>query len=132
MKIDGSVGYRPLDKLNRTKGSGKADFAEDIKKSVKSAEEQGKASGVLIPQSRNDSDSAVLNLRAAASHQASAKDAVKVLTRKVLEQPEAVNQRVEEIRNLIAKGGVQAYFATVDSEKVAERLMGSGVLDDLI
>jgi anti-sigma28 factor (negative regulator of flagellin synthesis) len=69
--------------------------------------------------------------------QLSAKNAVKQsvlqpVVSKVLDDPEPFNQRVAEIKKLISEGGVEAYFNTVDSEKIAQRLLNSGVLDDLI
>jgi len=131
MKIDGSVGYRHLDKVQRNQNTEKSSFAETIKKSVKSAEEPTVKDNLVLPQANKDLGAAHFHLSNQGA-QTSSKEVARTMARKILEMPEESNSRVDEIKALIAKGGFQAYFDTVDSEKLAERIVGSGVLDDMI
>jgi anti-sigma28 factor (negative regulator of flagellin synthesis) len=122
----GSPGFRPLEQPKKAKKNQQADFKESLKKTEvkKDSAEFGNNikpstpdySRFQVPAKRTDNDSVEVGS----------------VVKKVMEQPEQVNERVQEIKKLIDEGGYQAYFKTVDSEKVAERLLGSGQFDDLV
>jgi anti-sigma28 factor (negative regulator of flagellin synthesis) len=119
---------RPLDTIKKnSKKEGVKSFDDSMKK-VAVQKDSAQISGNLRPAMNSDYSSL---------GQLSAKNAVKQsvlqpVVSKVLDDPEPFNQRVAEIKKLISEGGVEAYFNTVDSEKIAQRLLNSGVLDDLI
>lgn len=126
MKIDSSTGFRPLEKpTRRNKPEGAGRFT-DAMNQVPSGKEN-KATEISSVNTLNRPEAAPLNLG-----KPGAVANTDALVRRVLDAPETARTRVKEVQELISQGGIQAYFDTVDSEKVAERLLDSGVLDDMI
>lgn len=129
----GSSGVlRPLEPLKKNnKKEEVKDFADSLKKAAvqkDSAQISGSTSGAK-PQAMNNDYSSLAML---AVQNTAKQNAAQATVAKVLDNPEPFNQRVEEIKKLISEGGVEAYFRTIDSEKVAQKLLNSGILDDLI
>ncbi len=127
MKIEGSSPYRPADQVKRAKKTDKS-FEGTLQKSKKA---QNTDSVNLGGSNLSSVQSGYTAMPTRASSQGGPNSAVDPIVRQVLDSPEAANSRVQEIKRLISEGGAEAYFKTVDSEKVAEKLLNSGVLDEI-
>lgn len=134
IKITGTPVFHPgTDQSKRVKKSG-VDFDETLKKSeAPKANENAdsvKLTGNLnIPQGGYQPP---VNTTSAMNPQDSIQAEVKALSSQVLSSEVEANQRVQEIKDLIEKGGAKSYLDSIDSEKVAERLLNSGLLDDIV
>ena len=132
IKVTGTPPIRPAaDQSKRVKNTG-ANFEDSLKTNE-------------APKVKNNSDSVKLSssvtnnsggyqpppLRPSIANQSSSAD-LKTMSDRVLASDVEVNKRVQEIKDIIAKGGAKAYLDSVDSEKVAQRLLNSGILDDIV
>ena len=128
MKIIGNSPNHHVDNTKRSKAK-RADKASGFENPLQSKKSVGDSVKIGSNPSPVNTSYAPPTFRRADS--SSPKSQVDPIVREVLNSPEEANSRVDEIKKLIDEGGVDAYFKTVDSEKVAERLLNSGVLDDL-
>jgi len=129
IKIGGNTPFRPpVDNTKRSNKTDKTSFEDTLKKSAKVSKDSVDISST--PKPAASYTPAPTAAQAAPQTNQSRVDSAEV--QKVLDSPEQANERVEEIKRIISEGGAQAYFNTVDSEKVAERLLNSGILDDSI
>jgi anti-sigma28 factor (negative regulator of flagellin synthesis) len=126
MKIDGSSPYRPADQVKRAKKTEKS-FEGTLKQSKKTQN----TDSVNLGSNLSPVKSNYTAMHTRASSQGGANSSVDPIVRQVLDSPEAANSRVQEIKQLISEGGAEAYFKTIDSEKIAEKLLNSGVLDEI-
>lgn len=132
IKVTGTPPIRPAaDQSKRVKKTG-ANFEDSLKTNE-------------APKTKNNSDSvklsgSITNKQGGYQHPSVkpnvltdvASADLKAISDKVLSSGVDANQRVQEIKDLISKGGAKAYFDSVDSEKVAQRLLNSGILDDIV
>ena len=132
IKVTGTPPIRPAaDQSKRVKKTG-ANFEDSLKTNE-------------APKTKNNSDSvklsgSITNKQGGYQHPSVkpnvlsdvASADLKAISDKVLSSGVEANQRVQEIKDLISKGGAKAYFDSVDSEKVAQRLLNSGILDDIV
>ena len=132
IKVTGTPPIRPAaDQSKRVKKTG-ANFEDSLKTNE-------------APKTKNNSDSvklsgSITNKQGGYQHPSVkpnvlsdvASADLKAISDKVLSSGVEANQRVQEIKDLISKGGAKAYFDSVDSEKVAQRLLKSGILDDIV
>lgn len=126
IKIGGSTPFRPaVDQSKRKKVDSGPKFEDSLKENTKVINSRDKVELSSNLQARRPAEApnpVAQDLKTQAAG----------VAQTVLSSPEQANSRVEEIKNLIDSGGAKAYFDTVDSEKVAQRLLGSGILDDTI
>jgi len=133
IKVTGAPPFRPsADQSKRVKKSG-ANFEDSLKTNevpkVKSNADSVKLSG-SVKNNQGGYQPPSVKQNGIADNTLSAD--VKALSSKVLTSEEEANKRVQEIKNIIEKGGAKAYLDSVDSEKIAERLLNSGILDDIV
>jgi len=128
MKIIGNQPSHHVDNTKRAKAK-RAEKASGFEQTLQSKKSVGDSVKLGSSPSPVNTSYAPPTFRRADT---SAKSQVEPIVKEVLESPEQVNSRVDEIKKLIDEGGVEAYFKTVDSEKVAERLLNSGILDDVV
>lgn len=133
IKVTGAPPFRPsADQSKRVKKSG-ANFEDSLKTNevpkVKSNADSVKLSG-SVKNNQGGYQPPSVKQNTIADNSLSAD--VKALSSKVLTSEEEANKRVQEIKNIIEKGGAKAYLDSVDSEKIAERLLNSGILDDIV
>ena len=133
IKVTGAPPFRPsADQSKRVKKSG-ANFEDSLKTNevpkVKSNADSVKLSG-SVKNNQGGYQPPSVKQSSIADNSLSAD--VKALSSKVLTSEEEANKRVQEIKNIIEKGGAKAYLDSVDSEKIAERLLNSGILDDIV
>jgi len=134
IKVTGTPQFRPnTEQGKRVKKSG-PDF-EDALKKVESPKSNENSDSVKISGNskitQNGYQPPVFKGQEALLEKASLTD-LKALSSKVLQSEEEINLRVQEIKDLIDRGGAKAYLDSIDSEKVADRLLNSGVLDDIV
>ena len=132
IKVTGAPPFRPsADQSKRVKKS-EAKFEDSLKTNevpkVKSNADSVKLSGSVKNNQGGYQPPPVKQNGTANSLSAD----VKALSNRVLASEEEANKRVQEIKNIIEKGGAKAYLDSVDSEKIAERLLNSGILDDIV
>jgi len=127
MKIIGNQPNHHVDNTKRAKAK-RAEKAEGFENTLQSKKPAADSVKLNTPSPVSPSYSPPQYRRA----DTSSKPQVEPIVNEVLQSPEEVNSRVDEIKKLIDEGGVEAYFKTVDSEKVAERLLNSGNFDDFI
>ncbi|PCJ19137.1 MAG: hypothetical protein COB02_08795 [Candidatus Cloacimonadota bacterium] len=128
MKINGSKPYLPIENKKSNNRVGKQSFDKSLEKASKpEIKDSVKLGSNPAPVSNSYSN---LSLTGVGKPVASSN--VEAVTKRVLNSSEEVNAKVQEIKNLIDKDGAQAYFDTVDTEKVAQKLLKSGSFDDLI
>ncbi len=132
IKVTGTPPIRPAtDQSKRVKKSG-ANFEDSLKTNE-------------APKIKNNSDSvkysgSVTNNQGGYQHPSVrpnvtpdiSKTDLKAISDRVLTSDVEANERVQEIKDLIDKGGAKAYLDSIDSEKVAQRLLNSGILDDIV
>ncbi|MCO4782516.1 MAG: hypothetical protein KC646_09330 [Candidatus Cloacimonetes bacterium] len=128
MKINGSKPYLPIENTKTKNKVGKQSFDKNLEKATKT----GVKDSVKLGSNPAPVNNSYSNLSVLGANKTEASASVEALTKQVLGSSEEVNAKVQEIKNLIDEGGAQAYFDTVDSEKVAQRLLKSGSFDDLI
>lgn len=128
MKINGSKPYLPIENTKTKNKVGKQSFDKNLEKATKT----GVKDSVKLGSNPAPVNNSYSNLSVLGANKPEASASVEALTKQVLGSSEEVNAKVQEIKNLIDEGGAQAYFDTVDSEKVAQRLLKSGSFDDLI
>ena len=133
IKVTGAPPFRPsADQSKRVKKS-EAKFEDSLKTNevpkVKSNADSFKPSG-SVKNNQGGYQPPPVKQNGTADNSLSAD--VKALSNKVLASEEEANQRVKEIKDIIEKGGAKAYLDSVDSEKIAERLLNSGILDDIV
>lgn len=143
MKINGSHPSHHVDNLKRSKAkeTGKSEGFQESLDKAKTSSDTVKSGGLqpttttypdptrrvgAIQKKPDSLGSSEDSLKSAQMVEARAK------TQELLRTPEEASSRVAEIKKLIQEGGVEAYFRSVDSEKVAERLLNSGAFDDVI
>jgi anti-sigma28 factor (negative regulator of flagellin synthesis) len=119
----GGPGFRPLESAKSTKRNQNARFDKDMKKAAQVTDKAEIGGNNLKPAQASGYSPVALNAK---------KPAASAVVQKVMESPEQISSRVDEIKKMIENGGVESYFASVDSEKVAEKLLDSGLLDDLV
>lgn len=124
IKINGGVPFKPpVDQTRKSKKpEGAKSFQDSLKDTSKAAPKDSVTLSGNVPKTSYDP-------RFQPQGNASQADPV---VQQVLNSPEEVRSRVQEIKDLIQSGGAQAYFDSIDSENVADRLLNSGVLDDTI
>tara|TARA_B100001989_G_scaffold226182_1_gene181645 strand:+ start:212 stop:616 length:405 start_codon:yes stop_codon:yes gene_type:complete len=132
IKVTGTPPIRPsTDQSKRVNKSG-ANFEDSLKTNeapkVKNNSDSVKLTG---PIASNPSGYQQPSVKSNISTDVSAAD-LKAISERVLTSDVEANKRVQEIKDLIAKGGAKAYLDSVDSEKVAQRLLNSGILDDIL
>ncbi len=134
IKVTGAPPFRPAtDQSKRVKKSG-ANFEDSLKTNeapkVKNNADSVKLSGSV---KNNQGGYQPPTVKANDASASSLPADVKALSAKVLaNEDQAANTRVQEIKDIIAKGGAKAYLDSVDSEKIAERLLNSGIIDDIV
>ena len=113
-----------------TAETAKAEKQEDFGKVLKDSQKPSEKDSVNLGQPNVVSQAYSPQLdRAKASNSSLTVDPI---VQKVIESEDVVNQRVDEIKKMIAEGGEKAYLNSIDSEKVAEKLLSSGILDSVI
>ena len=132
IKVTGTPPIRPsTDQSKRVNKSG-ANFEDSLKTNeapkVKSNSDSVKLTG---PVANNPSGYQQPSVKSSILTDGSAAD-LKAISERVLTSDVEANKRVQEIKDMIAKGGAKAYLDSVDSEKVAQRLLNSGILDDIV
>ena len=137
MKINGNHPSHHVDNLKRskTKGAGKSEGFQDSLDKVKTTSDTVKTGGLtpapttyvdptrkaaIVPKKSESQAQSDADIKAGKMVEA------KSLAQDVLRTPEAASARVDEIKKLIQEGGGEAYFRSIDSEKVAERLLKIG------
>ncbi|MCJ8345409.1 flagellar biosynthesis anti-sigma factor FlgM [bacterium] len=128
MKISGSKPYLPIENKKSNNKIGKQSFDKNLEKASKpELKDSVKLGSNPAPVSNS-----YTNLSLLSANKSDASASVEAVTKRVLNSSDEVNAKVQEIKSLIDEGGAQAYFDTVDSEKVAQKLLKSGSFDDLI
>lgn len=134
IKVTGTPQFLPTgEQGKRVKKSGPG--FEDTLKKTEAPKSNDNADSVKISGNpkitQNGYQHPIQKSQEAVSEKASLTD-LKALSSKVLESEEEISLRVQEIKDLIDRGGAKAYLDSIDSEKVADRLLNSGVLDDIV
>jgi anti-sigma28 factor (negative regulator of flagellin synthesis) len=128
MKINGSKPYLPIENTKTKNKVGKQSFDKNLEKATKAeVKDSVKLGSNPAPVSNSYTKVSMLG-----ANRPDVSASVEAVTKQVLSSSEEINAKVQEIKSLIDEGGAQAYFDTVDSEKVAQRLLKSGSFDDLI
>ena len=132
IKVTGAPPIRPTaDQSKRVKKTG-ANFEDSLKTNeapkVKNNSDSINLSG---PVSNKPGGYQLPTVRSNSKPDSSSVE-LKTISDRVLASDVEANERVQEIKDIIAKGGAKAYLDSIDSEKVAQRLLNSGILDDIV
>ncbi len=124
MKIDGFNKFQPIDRPGKTKKTDQP-FADVVQNSMNNTDKVQISSGSpevgILQQASLNQSPASLGLN---------RGSLESIASQVLQQPESISKRVDEIKKLIAEGGYEAYFNSINTESVADRVIRSGILFD--
>ena len=132
IKVTGAPPIRPAaDQSKRVKKTG-ANFEDSLKnKEAPKVKNNSDSVNLSGPVANRQGGYQLPTVRSNSKLENSSAE-LKAISDRVLTSDVEANERVQEIKDIIAKGGAKAYLDSVDSEKVAQRLLNSGILDDLV
>lgn len=134
IKVTGTPQFRPTSEQSKRVKKNGPDFEDALKKAEppKSNENSDSVKISGNPTITQNGYQALISRGQEALLEKAGLTDLKALSSKVLQSEEEINLRVQEIKDLIDRGGAKAYLDSIDSEKVADRLLNSGVLDDIV
>jgi hypothetical protein len=134
IKVTGTPQFRPTSEQSKRVKKNGPDFEDALKKAEPPKSNENSDSVKISGNPRitqNGYQAPISRGQEALLEKAGLTD-LKALSSKVIQSEEEINLRVQEIKDLIDRGGAKAYLDSIDSEKVADRLLNSGVLDDIV
>ena len=121
----GGPGFQPINLVKKSKKTqGTGGFDKVLNTPAASPKKDSVELSGFIPDNKGSNYSDLKSVKETKS--------LDPIIEQVLSQPEEMSSRVQEIKDIISKGGYKAYFDSIDKDKLADKLLNSGNFDDLI